>query len=227
MSENKFFKWLWRINQIALMVGLFAFFWLFYTNEIRADRHHRPIAVPSPVVNELEGKNEFSFGSVIDVYGSGYSMISLIPKNKMMDGNRPYIYFEGMTYGGSANNILFLNKKDDSSSWLFKDNNQLIETYTIFPSTSEEEGDKNFKFRPLFIYYKMIDGDKKDIAISDISGKNYKLLVKGVDRILSVDKIDKEHVLFLYEKDTLGYAMRLSISDFEIISTKVLPKVGE
>ena len=228
MEQTGFFKWVWRINGIAVLIALLAFFWLFYDNEIR-DRSNKPRhqEVITSIVQDPKSIEKFSFGNIIKLDGSNYSILPLISKDKIIEDS-PHIYYEDQNSGRFAKNILFINRKNNSTVWLFKDNNQLIETYTIFPNSYPYVYGEKVKFTPKVIYYKIMDtkGKRKNLALSDISGKNYKVIVKNIGRIISVDNSDKNSLLFIYQKDGVGHSLKFNIDKFETISDVVLPKVG-
>jgi hypothetical protein len=227
MEQTGFFKWVWRVNGVAVLIALLAFFWLFYDNEIR-DRRHKPHhgEVIAPIVQDPKSTEELSFSGAIKIDGSNYSMLPLVSKDEIIE-NRPVVYYGGG--GRLAKNILFINRQDNSSLWLFKDNNQLIETYTVFPNSYPYEYGAKVKFTPKVIYYQVIDSNekKKNLAISDTLGQNYKVLVKGISRIIAVDKSDKNSILFIYQKDGIGHSLKFDMDKFETVSDVLLPKVGE
>ena len=207
MEQKGFFKWLWRINGVVILIAVLAFFWLFYDNEIR-DRHHEPRHqdVIDSMIQEPKSE-ELSFGQAVKIGGSNYNMLPLVSKNSLVD--IPYIIYEGKTSGKLARNILFINKKENSSVWLFKDNNQVIEAYSVFPSSYPYVYGKEPKFIPKIIYYKVLDrnGKNRDLALSDISGKNYRVIAKNIGRLISVDNSDKNSLLFIYQKDGVGHSL--------------------
>ena len=69
--------------------------------------------------------------------------------------------------------------------------------------------------------------DKQDLAISDTAGKRYTVLVKGIERIISMESIDENAMMIVYQKAGIGYSLKLSLDSFKILSNVVLPKVGE
>ncbi len=233
MEKKGLFRWIWSINQIAMLIALLAFFWLFYKNEIKNRHPHKPnlITAESSTTQDPKDIGEWALGNTIEIYGSDYSMLPLIPEKVMNDENRPYLYYEGMTQGGISSNLLFINRKNNNSKWLFKENNQLIKIYTIFPDAYPiiNELNKKDKFQAIFIHYKLQSKDtkKENLAISKVSGENYKVIKKDIDKLLSVYQSDKKSAVFLYQKDKIGYRIKISLDNFEVLSDEPLPKVGE
>ena len=229
MEQKGFFKWIWRINGIAVLIALLAFFWLFYDNEIR-DRGHKPQyqEVIDPVVQTPKSIGELSFGHAVKIDGSNYNILPLLPKDEIIKDIPPHVYYIGQNSGELAKNILFINKKNGNSAWLFKDNNQLIETYSVFPNAYPYMYGKEVKFTPKVIYYEVMNTDmkKRALALSDVSGKKYKVIAKNISRIISVDNSDKNSILFIYQKDGVGHSLKFDIDKFETVSDVVLPKVG-
>ncbi len=233
MEENKFFKLIWRIVAIGLLLMIVAGLYSFIRNELkrlnRANLHRvEPIATLDKDPHKVE---KWVLGQGMKMYGSSYILLPLISKNKTLN-DKYRVYYEGIG-AGLAKNILFVNHKDNSSSWLFKTNHQLIDTYNVFPTPYMEKDGLIIQF----IYYKMSDtdtnGDKKvtladaqNLAISNTSGQKYKVLVKGIERIVFVDGSDNNSVLFIYEKDDTEHSLKFNLDTFEIVSDVVLPKAG-
>ena len=166
-------------------------------------------------------------------------ILALVSERKEVDKSVAYIsqsvYIDSSK---EAKNILFINSQNNSSSWLFKGNNQLIvefssvsnrQGYMPFPMMQEEEGRA--------LYYKVVnrdtngDGkvtskDSPNLAVSDMLGKNYKVLVENVSHIISVKEMEKS-LMFVYQKAGVGYSMQVSLNGFKVLSNNMLPKVGQ
>jgi hypothetical protein len=165
-------------------------------------------------------------------------ILALVSDRKEVDAP-PYISQTAfMNPSKEAKNILFVNSKDNSSSWLFKGNHQLI---LEFSTLSVRHGYMPFpmskKRDEKALYYKVVnhdsngDGkitrlDSATLAVSDMMGRNYKELVKDVSRVVSAKEVD-DSLIFVYQKAGVGYSLQLSLADFRIVSNKMLPKVGQ
>jgi len=242
MKENKFFKWLWRINAIALFLMLCAGLFSFVTNQVkRVDRIGRITPEPiSSLAEDPKGVEKWVLESNIQIEGSSYKMLSLVSKySKVKAQDRSYYatvnnveHYRNLM----AKNILFINQKSGQASWLFKANNQLILEYQSLVDGWYSQKTKEPKAK--LIYYTLVnqdsDGDKiitiKDkpsFAVSKISGESYKVIVSDIERVISVDYNSKNNnMMLVYQKDGMGYALRFDIEKFEVIDDVALPKVG-
>ena len=59
-----------------------------------------------------------------------------------------------------------------------------------------------------------------------MSGKGYKIIVENIELIISVTYSKNNEMHLLYQKEGMGYLLRLNIESLEIISNVALPKVG-
>jgi|GEM_PF-2293371 len=241
MEENKIFRWIWRISNLAVLVAMIAFFYLFYINEIKKKKPY--LEEPSlrevitSVAEDPKGLEKWVLQDTYAVRVKEYTFLSLVSKNGEVQemhysAPRPY-------YGNSAKNILVINTKDNSSSWLFKGNNQLILRYSSEVAPNRIPYQVSMKETPPeFIYYQVVDhdtngdkilsqDDKPNFAISDISGKNYKEIIKEIDRIITIKMIDSDTILLVYQKEGKGYTMKLDIKHQKVLSDEVIPKVSK
>ena len=202
---------------------------------------HRHYPKPEPITSVADDPKGVEKWVLQDTYlQSNKSLIlALVSEHKEIDKRGSYlakaVYIDPSK---RAKNILFINTQNNNSSWLFKGNNQLITEFSLvstrpryipIPTTKEHEGKA--------LYYKVINSDTNgdgkitaldspNLAVSDILGKNYKVLVKNISRIVSIKEMDNS-LLFVYQKAGIGYSMQVSLDGFEIISNNMLPKVGQ
>jgi hypothetical protein len=241
MEENRFFKWIWRVNNIAVFIGLMGFFYLFYVNEIRRNHHVEPREVITSVAKDPKGLEKWVLQATHERYASDYTLLSLVSENnKVKVMNHISSYSKSAYYSDTAKNILFINTKDNSSSWLFKGNNQLILNYSSLMESDRISsfGSQKRESKPQIIYYKIIDKDTNDdkiiteedkpnFAISKMSGANYKVIVSGMEKQIALNMIDKDTLHLVYQKEAKGYSLKLDINSFKILSNELLPKVSE
>ncbi len=251
MEQNRFFKWIWRIVAIGLLLMLLAGLYSFIRSEVeRLDRHSMNKREPISSLAEDPQKVEkwvLRANPYMDAH-SDYTVLSLYSQyNKVKNINQSYYATTSNVeryYNESAKNILFVNIKEGTSSWLFPTNNQLILGYGSELTMLGEglpyyigESIKKEKPKPTFIYYKLINKDSNgdkiitesdhlSFAISDILGKNYKVLIEDIERIISMKMMNKETLSLIYQRDGIAHSLKLNTNNFEVISDVALPKVG-
>jgi hypothetical protein len=250
MEENKFFKWIWRIVAIGLLLMIITGLYGFIRNEVK--KLNRPnmdrIEPVSTLAKDPQKVEKWVLRTAPYVAdNSDYTILSLYSQyNKVKNSDRDYYATTNNVvqyHGDSLKNILFVNIKENSSSWLFPTNNQLIldydsnvrlfrEGHPYYLDTGREKVEK-----ATFIYYKLINkdtnGDKiiteadhLNFAVSDTSGKNYRVVVEDMEIIISMKTINKETMSLIYQKDGIAHSLQLNTNSFEIILDVVLPKVG-
>jgi len=250
MEENKFFKLIWRIVSIGLLLLITAGLYSFIKSEIReANRHQieriEPISTLAKDPQKVEKWVLRTAPYVAD--NSDYTVLSLYSKYNKVEGSGENYYATTNNvvqyYGDTSKNILFVNTKENTSSWLFPTNNQLIldydsnarlftEGHPYYLDTGREKVEK-----ATFIYYKLINkdtnGDKiitksdhLNFAVSDTTGKNYRVIVEDMETVIGMKTINKESMSLIYQKDGIAHSLQLNTNSFEIISDVELPKVG-
>jgi hypothetical protein len=250
MEENKFFKWIWRIVAIGLLLMIITGLYGFIRNEVKKlnrptmDRFE-PVSTLAKDPQKVEKWVLRTAPYVAD--NSDYTILSLYSQYNKVEGSDKNYYATTSNvekyYRDRSKNILFVNTKENSSSWLFPTNNQLIldyqsnvhlftEGHPYYMDTGRKKVEK-----ATFIYYKLINkdtnGDKiitesdhLNFAVSDTSGKNYRVVVEDMEIIISMKTINKETMSLIYQKDGIAHSLQLNTNSFEIISDVVLPKVG-
>ena len=251
MEENKFFKWIWRMVAIGLLLMILAGLYSFIRSEVeRIDRHHidrrEPVSTLAKDPQKVE-KWVLRANPYMDI-DSEYTVLSLYSKyNKVKNINQSYYATTSNVeryYNESAKNILFINIKKDTSSWLFPTNNQLLLGYGTELTMLGEgvpyyigESIKKKKNKPTFLYYKLINKDSNgdkiiteadhlSFAISDVLGKNYKVIIEDIESIISMKMMNKETLSLIYQKAGIAHSLKLNTNNFEVISDVVLPEVG-
>ena len=214
MEENKFFKWLWRINAIGLFLILCAGLFSFINEQIR--RSHRLDIPPEPISSLAEdpkGVEKWVLQSREEMLGTPYFMLALVSKyNKVKAKDKSYYATtNNLAYyhQNVAKNILFINSENSKASWIFKTNNQLIVQYDSLLNNSRtpyyvqvERKESKAKL----IYYKIIDRDtngdkiitmedKQSFAVSKVSGKGYKVIVRDIESIINM-KYNKNNEMY-------------------------------
>jgi hypothetical protein len=132
----------------------------------------------------------------------------------------------------STRNYLFLNLTDKSAGRLVPDNNWLF-------INAEKLGSKNktgsFVKVQAFLYQVVkadTDGDKrlteldrKTIALSNGSGKNYTEIIPQFDRILGLFQPKPSTVMLVYSQGEKNFVAEVNFVDRRVISTQELPAI--
>jgi len=140
----------------------------------------------------------------------------------------PIIYSSSSHYSRFAKNILFIDANDNSFRWLFKKNTQLIEEYFSFPRMDYPPFMNNKKSEAKIIFYKVIDSDtngdgkvtvedNKNLAVSDTAGKEYKVIIRNISRIISIQELHSDMFTIVYQKAGVGYSLNLHSKGFTVL----------
>jgi len=245
MDENRFFKWIWRMVAIGLLLLTIAGLYSFIKSEIRRANIHEVIRKEpiSTLARDPQKVEKWVLRVAPMADNSDYTILALYSKNHKVKGLNQNYYAPKGYYQDIAKNIIFINTKNNSSHWLFPTNNQLIltyqsDSYLFLEEISYPVYRNKKKEKARFIYYKLINkdtnGDKiitkadhLNFAISDISGKNYKVIIENIEAIINIKIVNRDTINVIYQKDGIAHSLKLNTNNFEIISDIELPKVGE
>jgi len=251
MEENKFFKLIWRMVAIGMLIMIITGLYSFIRSEMRrVNPPYMPRVEPISTLAKDPQKVEKWVLRVAPYVAdnSDYTVLSLYSKYNKVEGSGENYYATTSNvekyYRDRSKNILFVNTKENTSSWLFPTNNQLILDYQSNVHLFTEglpyymDTDKKRDEKATFIYYKLINkdtnGDKiiteadhLNFAVSDISGKNYRVIIEDMETVISMKTINKESMSLIYQKDGIAHSLQLNTNSFEIISDVELPKIGD
>lgn len=183
-------------------------------------------------------KLELNYRGFDKIEGSDFLVSPLSSAEQGFKGNIHY----------TAHNYLFLNVKDFSTHWLFPANNQQIVTFYKIPLENSQTIKENIfheKFSPVYednfdrekiketgwlllVFIKLeINQDKKIISLSDVSGKNLVEILKDVDLLYDVVRVNKEILVLMYRSNEEIFVSEINLPEFTIVKTKALPKINE
>jgi len=204
---------------------------------------HQPIptteVIPS-VSNDPKGIEKWVLQESYSIKSPTHVVLALVSEHGEVPryvAAAPIIYSASSHYSRFAKNILFVDSNNNSSRWLFKKNAQLIEEYFSFPRVNYPPFMNNKKSEAKVIFYKVIDSDTNgdgkvtsqdntNLAISDTAGKDYKVIVRDINRIISIKELHHDMFTIVYQKAGVGYSLNLHRKGFTEFSNKMLPKVG-
>jgi hypothetical protein len=229
MEENKFFRYIWRINGLILLVagimaiGVLAFAGYKIYGETTRDRSTRNIV---NIQEDSEIKEKWLLGYMEDIQGTSYVMV---PLNS--DQNYAQSYYSKSS--SSARNYLFINSKNNEQHWLFKNNKYLIADKTMLSEQGYRNEERNIRAILYQVIKKDTDNDNrltskdlKTISISGPNGSGYKELIQGVDVFVGQRTVDENTLLIVYQKQGVGYSANVSLSELAISNEQELPKVS-
>lgn len=247
MDENKFFKWIWRFNALAIFVALLIM------GALILEHLYQQFSIeeitPTPVINlaeDPEEKEMWQLGEAIEINGSGYVLMPLVSQNneaEVREERSGFNNFSGGTYGISGGyyypqnptkNILFLNTQTNESYWMFENANMLIYDIELYPRFYTGQR----KDYTTSILYKVRnkdsnkDGvvnkeDRRGLAISDPLGKKYSIVLDEYDSLMHKQITEDDRLFLVYQLGDTGFSLQYDMQNMKLISKKELLKVGE
>jgi hypothetical protein len=133
----------------------------------------------------------------------------------------------------SVRNYLFLNLYDKSAErlvpkndWLFLSVDKLgeknktgnlvkVETLLYQVVKADTDGDKRFT-----------ELDRKTIALSDISGKNYTEIIPQFDQLLGLFQPKPGTVVLIYSQAQKNFVAEVNVASHKVITTQELPPIN-
>lgn len=230
-NENRFFKYIWRFNALAIagaavlciLLGSYLAIELF-KNETR----ERRITNVVNVGDQAKLKEEFALGYPDILPGTEYVRIPLY-----LDQSYDMSHYSKSSSGNEVN-FLFLKTSNNESRWLLEKTNQLFISDLILYDKFEAAPTGAAKASG--IIYAMVerdtDGDgrltDKDIITvskSDVDGRNSENLIEGVERLYSVKQIADDKFMVLYQKNRETISELYSTPSMTQISQRKIPHV--
>jgi len=228
MKESKFFKFVWRLNGLILMIagvltiGVLVFAGYKIITDITRERNTHNIV---NVQDEDDIKEKWQLGNMSDIEGGPWIMIPL-------NSNQSYAQSYYSKSSSSVRNYLFINSLNNEKHWLFNTNDYLIADTELLSENEYGSSERDI----LAILYKVIKSDSdsdnrltnKDlqtISISLPNGMGYKEILNGVDNFIGKKIVDKKTLLILFQKEGLGYSANVNLTEFTVSNKTELPKV--
>lgn len=241
---DKFFSWVWRINGLLilcvslLIVGRIGFDLL----ETHAKQNQPSEPTVTNIAADPDGIEKWVLGVPRKISGSDFEYVRLESENTSIEpvDNTLNMFGSDEKYiSKEAKNILFLNRKEETAKWLFEDIHQLIVSIGELPdpystarsNKSEQPSDA------ISIIYSVItkdingdglvdDSDESALAVSDVDGTNYNVILEGFERNISTELLDEDTIAILYQKSGKVYSRKYSLKTHKSISEFELPSVG-
>lgn len=138
------------------------------------------------------------------------------------------------SYGRVGRNILFIQSRAGSASWLFPANAQILRKIAPFPATSDTETSPP----PQALYMEVVSadtdgdggmglGDAIDVAFTKPDGTRFTKALSGVSRVLAFDTAKDGEMAIIYQTGTELWQGRISLDDFKLLSRQRIAEVLE
>lgn len=233
-SENRFFRYVWRFNALAIAVatticgllGLYAGFSIF--GETRPSRPAN--FVKADVQDKVS--EEYWLGTPGVTPGTSFVRIPLFR------GPQSYGPSSLRLKSGGARSVvdlLFLNIANNESRWLFNGVGQLIvEERSLFNKLREFPDQPRTAVGVIYtVVEKDSNGDSRlteedavSLATSAVDGSGYRKLIEGIDQLHSVQQVSDDKVLVLYQKGQQIISELYSVPAMAPLSQVGIPKVN-
>lgn len=223
MDNNKFFRFLWRINAIlilcvlVLISGKFVyeeFYQQLYRESYESAYNLATYEVDPTGETVLEERWRYGrLNEVINTFSFVLPLYSI--------GNTDESSYQ-------LRNLLFVDVNLENSQWLLPDNQKNILSYeflrfgdygrvsaVLYEVTSKETDVKELA--------KV--GNGVSIYLSRPDGKEFTQVVVGLDRSIGHTMINKHHLVIFYVKGGVAYADKITLSDFSVVESITLPPI--
>ncbi|WKD24463.1 hypothetical protein NDQ71_05115 [Pseudoalteromonas sp. KG3] len=238
MNSDKFFKWVWNLNGIILLVGVLIATALISVQLVTTVFNDND--VEPPALNLADDKNEeekWRLGYPRRVGETDFYYIELESEKLTVEASiqaeaEVRAMFSSKYKPTRSKNVMFINGKTNYANWLFDTTDQLITDISPlylseFDSQSKAAG----------IAYHVIkndtnnDGllsneDKSTFALSKIDGSGYSEVLTGYDRILEYTVNEQGDMFMLFIDNADVFSMLVDLTTFKVIDKRQLPKVG-
>jgi hypothetical protein len=160
MQENRFFRFVWRVNGIAILLLTVSFVVIGGYQLIASLVGQVPAPAITNVADDPGNKERWHLGQITKIAETPYLFIPLESENKKIEPGKALLpqssgfdLREGY-YGGASRNLLFVNTNTMEMKWLFGGNNQLVIEIDRLADRAYEE-----KSKPLAILYQVVKND--------------------------------------------------------------------
>jgi len=235
MEENRFFRIVWRVNGIGILLLLVIVAGFSAYNLIKEMFRGTVPAVIINVADDPRGQEKWTLGMPKEIEGTNFVYIPLESERKNLAVLEPAMQKDlhsYIAYFTPSRNLLFVNKQTRDMRWLFNDNTQFITRIDMLSAPVRRGEDRRIDIILYLVVEKDTNGDGKlnsddlaDLAISLHDGSGYKEVLPSVERIFGAMVLDGREALVLYQSDGIGYACTIRLKDLSVVETKEMPRV--
>jgi hypothetical protein len=227
MDENKWFKLLWRVNAVLVLLVLVAVICSVTYSTVRG-RFREPYYGRSNIAQVGIGLSadavlEGRYGDPRKLPGASRF---IVPLNRIYRKSDPSGY-----RGRFLVNLLFVDTDLGVKRWLLPDNEKHISRYHVLTHGRDESK------QTLAILYEIVEESdvvdeetgapvmRPSLYVSRPDGTGLARVIKCVDRCVHRAVADENHLVIFYVKENMGHAARISLSDFSIVGSTTLQPI--
>jgi len=233
MKIDKFFKWVWNINGLILLIGA-SILTIIIAYQLTKDffREEARSTQTLSLAEDSKGEENWSLGYPEYIEGSDYYYLPLESDTKEVETKSKVYNLYSSGYSATrAKNVIFLNSITNDSTWLFESVKQIIINMNALPFRME-----NDQVVTKAIYYEVINNDTNKDGVFDINdkrtfsltkddGSSYSEIISGYNSIVKAS-LNKDGKLFVvYINNDEVHSMLIELDEFTVIDQKQLPKV--
>jgi hypothetical protein len=215
-----------RINSVLFLLVLLGAAGLIAFLTLKSSRWQPRGAVE--VAASESGTNKpilLNFERVESITGTDTQMMRLSAQRK--SGK-----FSSGGYGSETRNVLFLNGSEKVARWLFKDHKNLILASNQLHEKSAES--KEISTKALYFEYVSEDTNKdgnlsaedhSNVGLTKPDGTGFLVVLHDVNRVLSFQILDQQHLSIVYQKETVVKHAKFSVATMTLISDQEIVNV--
>lgn len=225
--ENRFFRWVWNFNALAIAIGsilviLVAGYLLF--QQLRTRMADRVISDNVAVGDQTITKDIYTMGSFESVEGTNWGTMPLF-----RDQIRGASYYSKKSQENQMNTY-FIDTDTGKGHWLLPDNRNLVTStlwLTNFAGNKEEQ-------KAIGALYTVVQtdsngddlltvSDMKTIIYSNPDGNGVKTIIKNASKIISMTQTSVDRVIVVFENDKKNIVNVFNASDLTLASSAEIP----
>lgn len=216
-----------RINSLLILLVLLGVAGLIAFLTLESNRWQRRGAVE--VAESESGTNKpilLNFERVESITGTDTQMMRLSAQRK--SGT----FSSGGYDGSETRNVLFLNGSEKAARWLFKDHKNIILVSNQLHG--ESTGSKEIPTKALYFEYVSEDTNKdgnlsaedhSNVGLTKPDGTGFLVVLHDVNRVLSFQILDQQHLSIVYQKETVVKHANFSVATMALVSDQVIVNV--
>lgn len=230
MEESTFFKKVWRLNALIILVaGILAILLLLiggYHTARNIFGSHQATSIVN-VAEDAHIDEDWTFGYMESLEGTDFTIVAL-------ESDQSYSQSYYSKSSASYRNFLFINSSTNKQNWLFPNNKWLITHKTLLSENTSCDSTHEVSGLLYIIVKKDTDGDKRltnkdkvTVILSSPSGDSYTEILPSIDRMIGHNVVSSDAFLILYKKDGVAYSAKYSLHDFSLINESDVPLLND